>query len=425
MEIDISRIIVNGRHRKDLGDVGALAESIRTVGLLHPLVVTPDNQLVAGARRLEALRSLGRKKAPVHVVQGMEDTLLALTAERDENSPACRKDFALSEAVALGEALEAMERPETESNHRERSSEGGKKSGATRRGETKGGKNCPTLKRNESKRTTAKVGKAIGLSRITYERAKAIVKAAAAEPKTFAPLKEEMDKKGKVNGCYERMKTIKAERERKKLSGSCKRLKNGVRCGDFRTVLADLADESVNLIFTDPPYDKASIPLYGDLAQLAERVLAPGGSLVCYAAQYALPSIFPLMTPHLRYQWAFAVRHSGGQRRMHGWRVRVGWKPLLWFVKDHYQGEYLLDLLDSEPGDKVAHEWAQGCGEAAYLIENLCPKDGLVLDPMVGSGTTLMVALRLGREFLGVEIDKERAKVASTMLTQEAKLKEM
>jgi DNA methylase len=190
-----------------------------------------------------------------------------------------------------------------------------------------------------------------------------------------------------------------------------------VRVGDFRTVLADVPDNSVGLIFTDPPYDRASVPLFGDLSVFAARVLIDGGSLVCYAPQHALPFVFPFMTPHLVYRWAFAVRHSGGQRRMHGYKVRVAWKPLLWFVKDRYLGtDYLLDLLDSSPGDKGLHDWAQGCGEAAYLIEHLCPEGGLVVDPFCGSGTTLFAAQKLGRRIMGAELDAHRAAVANARL---------
>ncbi|KKL23965.1 hypothetical protein LCGC14_2420110, partial [marine sediment metagenome] len=49
--------------------------------------------------------------------------------------------------------------------------------------------------------------------------------------------------------------------------------------GDFREVLA-LPKNSVDFIFTDPPYDEESIPLYGDLAKLGARVLKPGGRFV-------------------------------------------------------------------------------------------------------------------------------------------------
>jgi site-specific DNA-methyltransferase (adenine-specific) len=200
---------------------------------------------------------------------------------------------------------------------------------------------------------------------------------------------------------------------RRATAAKIKVMHKDILLGDFRDVLADVPDNSVSLIFTDPPYDKDSIPLYGDLARLAARVLIDGGSLVCYAGQYALPAIFPLMTPHIRYQWLIPVRHAGGHRRQHGWKVRVAYKPLLWFVKGRYEGDYILDLLDSSPGDKGLHDWAQGHAEAAYLIEKLCPETGLVLDPMCGSGTTLFAARKLGRRILGVEIDGERARIAS------------
>ena len=43
----------------------------------------------------------------------------------------------------------------------------------------------------------------------------------------------------------------------------------------------------------------------------------------------------------------------------------------------------------------------------AYLIELGCPRNGVVLDPFVGSGTTCIAAKRSGRHFIGIEINKE------------------
>jgi len=54
--VQLNDINLGQRHRKDLGDIDALAESIRVLSLLHPIVVTTDNHLVAGRRRLEAVR---------------------------------------------------------------------------------------------------------------------------------------------------------------------------------------------------------------------------------------------------------------------------------------------------------------------------------------------------------------------------------
>lgn len=41
-----------------------------------------------------------------------------------------------------------------------------------------------------------------------------------------------------------------------------------------------------------------------------------------------------------------------------------------------------------------------------------CPPDGIVLDPFTGSGTTGVVAVRNGREFVGIEVVPESAQMA-------------
>jgi DNA modification methylase len=41
-----------------------------------------------------------------------------------------------------------------------------------------------------------------------------------------------------------------------------------------------------------------------------------------------------------------------------------------------------------------------------------CPEDGIVLDPFMGSGTTAVVAKKLGRNFIGIELNPEYVKIA-------------
>ncbi len=64
----ISDIKIGKRHRKDMGDISALAQSIEEVGLLHPVVVTPQKELIAGQRRIKACEELFWEEVPVHVV---------------------------------------------------------------------------------------------------------------------------------------------------------------------------------------------------------------------------------------------------------------------------------------------------------------------------------------------------------------------
>ncbi len=47
------------------------------------------------------------------------------------------------------------------------------------------------------------------------------------------------------------------------------------------------------------------------------------------------------------------------------------------------------------------------------FIQCFCPKDGIVLDPMMGSGSTAVAAKVLGRKFLGFDISKEYVKIAN------------
>src|SRR5262245_47219468 len=66
--LPVDQIRVGERHRKDLGDIDALAANIQRVGLLQPIVVTPDGFLLCGERRLRAAKLLGWKMIPVTIV---------------------------------------------------------------------------------------------------------------------------------------------------------------------------------------------------------------------------------------------------------------------------------------------------------------------------------------------------------------------
>lgn len=102
--LPIERISVGFRYRKELGDLRSLADSIKEVGLLHPVVVTPEGRLIAGRRRLAACELLGWDEVPVTVV----DLLQAAQGEAHENL--VRKDLLPSEIVALKRAIEPLER---------------------------------------------------------------------------------------------------------------------------------------------------------------------------------------------------------------------------------------------------------------------------------------------------------------------------
>lgn len=201
MKLPIASIRTGERYRKDMGDVDGLAASIRERGLLHPVVVNGDNLLIAGGRRLEAVKRLGWSEVPVTVIASITDAQALLEAERDEN--ACREDMKPSEYVALGLALEELEKPKAEARKAEGNSVGGK-----------GGKsvvNDTRLPSDRPIRTHDEVAKALGVGGSTYLRARKVVQASEDEtlPEEVRTLaqeaREEMDATGKVNPAFNKV----------------------------------------------------------------------------------------------------------------------------------------------------------------------------------------------------------------------------
>jgi ParB-like chromosome segregation protein Spo0J len=162
----IDKIKIGPRHRREMGDIASLAASTAELGLLQPVVVRPDGHL--GERRLRASKLLDWETIPVTVVDLDE----IARGEFAEN--AVRKDFTLSEAVAIKRALEPIEREAAQ-----------KRMLAGR----------PLEKFSEgSGRALDKIAKATGMHRTTLVKAEAIVDAAEAEPEKFGKLLADMDR---------------------------------------------------------------------------------------------------------------------------------------------------------------------------------------------------------------------------------------
>jgi ParB family chromosome partitioning protein len=176
------------------------------VGLLHPIVIAPDHQLIAGQRRLEAVKELGWTEIPARVV----DLANIVQGEHDEN--AYRKDFTPSEAVAIGRALEELERPKA-ARRKAAGRAKRKAAGRVRRrkrsqqpGASGSGKLPePAVLPEDKGQTRDKVAAAVGLSGKTYEKAKAVVKAAEEDPERYGHLVEQMDQTGKVDPAYKQV----------------------------------------------------------------------------------------------------------------------------------------------------------------------------------------------------------------------------
>ena len=107
-EVDIDKVEIRKRVRHNLGDVTALAESLRKHGLLNPIVISEKNELIAGHRRLEAARKLGWKRIPAQVLSESDEADL-VEMEIDENTQ--RKDLTSDELAEAYIRLDRLRNP--------------------------------------------------------------------------------------------------------------------------------------------------------------------------------------------------------------------------------------------------------------------------------------------------------------------------
>lgn len=183
--------------------------------------------------------------------------------------------------------------------------------------------------------------------------------------------------------------------------------------GDLRELCKDLPDNSIDMVFTDPPYPREFLPLFGSLGEIANRVLKPGGYLFTYTGQYFLPEVISSASQgDIVYYWCCATLHSGGTRIIRGVGAQNGWKPILVFSKGRPGEHKVFNDKYSSTKSKGFHEWGQDEATAAYYISCFTKPDDTVLDPFCGGGTTAYACAQIDRNCITMDIDPKAAQVA-------------
>jgi ParB family chromosome partitioning protein len=108
MQIAIEDIIVRKRIRKDMGDIGLLAESLKRYGQISPVVISKKSVLIAGERRLEAAKLLGWKSINA-VTADAASELERLELEVEENVQ--RRDFSMEEVADASQKIYRLKNP--------------------------------------------------------------------------------------------------------------------------------------------------------------------------------------------------------------------------------------------------------------------------------------------------------------------------
>ncbi|MGO9151118.1 MAG: DNA methyltransferase [Acidimicrobiales bacterium] len=184
-----------------------------------------------------------------------------------------------------------------------------------------------------------------------------------------------------------------------------------LRTGDFREALGDLADQSVDAIVTDPPYDNEGVPLYEPLGAFCLRVLKPGRLAAIYAGHLRLDEEMDLLARGgLTYMWHGVNVLPGLHTKVHVRKVNGRHRSVLLYSAGPYQPrQWVHDLVFAEgrggPDERPLHPWQQAVEPVRHWIRQVSEPDELIVDPFLGSGTTAVAAVLEGRRFLGCDID--------------------
>ena len=244
--------------------------------------------------------------------------------------------------------------------------------------------------------------------------------------------------------------------------------------GDCRKLLCQAPDESIRLVATSPPYNlgkeyekKLKLQAYlkeqDAVIEECVRVLSPSGSICWQVGNYVENgAIVPLDTV----LYPSFIRHGLKLRNRIVWHFEHGlhcskrfsgrYETILWFTKsDDYvfdldavrvpqkypgkkyfkgprAGEYSCNPLGKNPGDvwvipnvKNNHveKTEHPCQFPVELIERLVlsmtSENDWVLDPFLGTGTTIIAALRHNRRGAGAEICEPYLKLARERIRRE------
>ncbi len=189
--------------------------------------------------------------------------------------------------------------------------------------------------------------------------------------------------------------------------------------GDCREIASEL---SVDAVVSDPPYPREFIPHYKAAWTACDLAMTDEGLCFALCGQNELPSVISSFPESWRYIWTGCYLVRGARVAIWPHGISAGWKPLLIYGKsDHQFKHWKLDVIEPQASNsesKLHHDWGQDEGGFRTIIERFDIM-GTILDPFMGSGTTLRAAKDLGRKAIGIEIEERYCEIAAKRMAQE------
>ena len=194
-------------------------------------------------------------------------------------------------------------------------------------------------------------------------------------------------------------------------------------CGDCRDILPYLPD--VDVVLSDPPYginfqsnhrkikhkkimNDASLPL--DLIYLAMSKAKRAAYFFC-----RWDNLCQMPPPRSVIAWVKNNWSMGDLKHEHGRQ----WEACCFYPKaGHEFIERIPDVIHCHRTGNVLHPTEKPVPLLKRILAaNVCE---CVLDPFMGSGSTLRAAMDLGKKSIGIEIDEKYCELAVKRLTQKS-----
>lgn len=199
--------------------------------------------------------------------------------------------------------------------------------------------------------------------------------------------------------------------------------------GDCREILKTFPSNSIDLVITDPPYQKkrklsfmddsyGSLDIIFEIEDELWRVLKKDAWFILYWGVKNLPEAFRFKK--FEYVWQIvSIFPSSFSKCVLGDRKYF---IILVFKKGNPKVVFRrTDIVYNEElpfiQEKIAKPDFKSTGVNARLIQMFMKKTDVVLDPFAGWGSLLKVCELFKRRWIGIEINEERVKFAKEFIS--------
>ena len=223
---------------------------------------------------------------------------------------------------------------------------------------------------------------------------------------------------------------------------------NKIIHGDCLEIMRNIPDESIDAIITDPPYGisfKSTRQTYqGDIKNDSleewqkilpsfliefKRVISPRGCCCCCCCGGGKTPVTAIFTmeaiKHFNLIQTLVWRKFVGT----GWKYRPAYENIVilsktateysWYDTSKNMANVIENINQDIPTNKWQHPTQKPVRLMELLIKNHTKPGDMVLDPFCGSGTTCEAAKKLGRKYIGIEIESRYIEMAERRLAQD------